>query len=160
VAQPGDSVELPGGGERLVFRKTARDTEGALLELEASYAPRHRPPPEHFHPAQEERFECLAGAVDVRVDGSQRKLTPGETLTVSPGVRHTFWNSGAEEARLRWEVRPALRTEEMFEDLGRASSTLRALAVVARHTEEFRLARPPWTLQRPLLALVRAATRG
>jgi quercetin dioxygenase-like cupin family protein len=156
MAKPGDTVELPGGGERIVFRQT----EGGLLEMEATYAPRGRPPPEHYHPAQEERFECLAGTVNVRLDGQERTLAAGEKVTVPPGVAHTFWNGGETEAKVSWEVRPALRTAEMFEQLGRASSTLRALAVIARHANEFRLARPPWVLQRPLMAVARALTRA
>jgi len=159
MARPGDSVELPGGDERVVFRATARETGGRLLEMEAIYGPSGHPPPDHFHPSQEERFECLAGTMNVRLDGEERTLSPGGALTVPARTRHSFWNGGLEEARLRWEVRPALRTEEMFERLGRARSTLQALGAVARHTDEFRLARPPWPLQRPLLALVRLLTR-
>jgi len=34
-----------------------------LLELEAVYDPGGSPPPAHYHPSQDERFEVLAGAV-------------------------------------------------------------------------------------------------
>lgn len=158
MARPGDIVVLPGGDERVVFHTTARETDGRLLEMEATYAPGGRRPPDHFHPRQEERFECLAGSMNVRLDGDERTLSPGDTLTVPAGTRHSFWNGGGDEACLHWEVRPALRTEEMFERLGHASSTLRALGAIAHHGDEFRLARPPWPLQRPLLALIRLLT--
>lgn len=144
-------MALPGGGERIVFRQTTRER----LEMEATYAPRGRPPPEHYHPAQEERFECLTGTVNVRLDGQERTLTAGEKLTVPSGTRHSFWNGGSEEAKVSWEVRPALSTAEMFEQLGRASSTFQALRVIAHHTDELRLARPQWAVQRPLMGLVR-----
>ena len=42
---------------------------------------------------------------------------PGDVVEVEPGVAHGFANAGDEEARVRVEVRPALRMEEMFADV-------------------------------------------
>ena len=47
------------------------------LEVEASYRPGGSPPPAHFHPAQDERFEVLDGAMRARVDGEERELADG-----------------------------------------------------------------------------------
>lgn len=42
---------------------------------------------------------------------------PGDVVEVEPGVSHSFANAGDEEAKLRVEVRPALRMEEMFAEV-------------------------------------------
>jgi len=41
----------------------------------------------------------------------------GDVVEVAPGVIHSFANAGDDEARLRVEVRPALRMEEMFAEV-------------------------------------------
>ena len=53
-----------------------------VLVLETTYAPGGSPPPAHFHPAQTEHFEILAGAVHVEVAGRRRQLATGEQLDV------------------------------------------------------------------------------
>jgi mannose-6-phosphate isomerase-like protein (cupin superfamily) len=139
MATAGEVVQLP-GGERIVFVKTAADTGGEVLKLEAHYRPGRRPPPEHYHPHQEERFTGTQGTVTARIGGSERTLAPGDEVVVPSGVKHTFWNAGTEEARLGWEVRPALATEDFFEQLGAARSLLASALIVRRHPDEFQLA--------------------
>jgi hypothetical protein len=41
----------------------------------------------------------------------------GDTVTVPPRVSHRFWNEGPRELEVRVEFRPALRTEQFFEQL-------------------------------------------
>ena len=72
MATAGEVVELP-GGERIVFVKTAAETGGELLEMEAHYTPGRRPPPEHYHPHQEERFTGITGKMAARVGGTTRE---------------------------------------------------------------------------------------
>jgi hypothetical protein len=124
--------------------------------MEAHYGPAGRPPPGHHHPRREERFTGVSGTVAARVAGVERTIGPGDQLTIPAGVNHAFWNPGGEEAVLRWEVRPALRTERMFEDLAAAGSTLRTAFVVPRYREEFRLSS---ALQRTLLDLLAPGAR-
>jgi N-acetylneuraminate synthase len=47
--------------------------------------------PMHFHPLKEETFQVLYGDMTVSVDGHIRKLSPGDTCLVMPGVWHSFW---------------------------------------------------------------------
>lgn len=47
--------------------------------------------PQHFHKLKEETFQVLYGELNVNVDGRARKLYPGETYLVMPGVWHSFW---------------------------------------------------------------------
>ena len=46
--------------------------------------------PAHFHKLKEESFHVLWGELDVVLDGRERRLLPGDVLTVLPGVWHEF----------------------------------------------------------------------
>jgi len=114
VARAGQEIE-GFGGFRLRLIRTAAETEGELLEMEASYPGGGPLPPEHFHPAQQERFEVLEGAVRTSIDGVRGRYEAGETFEVAAGTPHQMAGDGP--ARVRWQVRPALRTAEFFERL-------------------------------------------
>jgi len=83
--------------------------------MEATYAQKGWLPPEHLHPTQAERFEVLEGTIRAVVDGEERTYGPGESFDVPAGAPHQM--TADTPARLRWEVRPALRTAEFFERL-------------------------------------------
>jgi quercetin dioxygenase-like cupin family protein len=114
VAHSGQELAGP-GGFRLRLVTTGAETAGELLEMEANYGPDGQMPPEHLHPSQEERFEVLEGAVRTVVGGAARRYEEGETFQVPAGTPHQMTGDGP--ARVRWEVRPALRTAEFFERL-------------------------------------------
>jgi hypothetical protein len=83
--------------------------------MEASYGGGGGMPPEHLHPQQIERFEVLEGTMRAIIGGTEHRYGPGETFEVPAGTPHQM---GAEvPSRMRWEVRPALRTAEFFERL-------------------------------------------
>lgn len=86
-----------------------------LLVIESSYRAGGAPAPPHLHPAQEERFTVLAGAVETVIDGEPRTLRKGDTLVIPAGTPHVFGGHASEPGTVRWEVRPALRTREFFE---------------------------------------------
>ena len=48
--------------------------------------------PMHFHPLKEETFQVLYGEMNVTIDGHPRRLFPGDTCLVMPGVWHEFWS--------------------------------------------------------------------
>lgn len=144
---------------------TLRESTQDLLEVETVYGPAGSAPPEHFHPAQDEHFEVLEGEVEVRLDGRTRTLRQGETLDVPRGVRHQMWNPGDRPARVRWQTRPAGRTEQWFRaiDALHRQGALRAdgspqplaFAVIAtEYRDVFRLAAAPWAVLRPALAVL------
>jgi quercetin dioxygenase-like cupin family protein len=114
MAQAGQTIEGP-GGFRLLLVATAAETAGELLEMEATYPGAGGMPPEHLHPAQEERFEVLDGAVRTVIAGEERRFAAGETFAVPAGTPHQMAGDGP--ARAKWEVRPALRSAEFFERL-------------------------------------------
>jgi quercetin dioxygenase-like cupin family protein len=103
------------GGFRLRLIQTAAETDGELLEMEATYGGDGQYPPVHMHPSQLERFEVLEGAVLTIVDGVERRYEAGDTFEVPAETPHQMTGDGP--ARTRWQVRPALRTAEFFERL-------------------------------------------
>ena len=161
MVEAGDALQNPVSGQHLIIRNTAQDTGGELLEVEAVYTkPTPSRPPVHYHPRQEERFEVLDGRLNVLVGGQERTLGEGEVVTVAPGVPHAMWAAEA-GARVNWQTRPALKTEAFFETLwglakdgevnDKGVPNLLRVALIAREYEdEFRLASPPWAVQRLL----------
>jgi quercetin dioxygenase-like cupin family protein len=131
-----DEIRL---GEHEVLRVVHEDPE--LLALEATYEPGGSAPPAHYHPSQDEHFEVLEGSVRVRTPDGERELGAGETIDILRGTTHQFWNPGGAAARVRWEVRPALRTRAFFEAIAGSKTPAGKIAAVARYHKEFRLGR-------------------
>jgi len=102
-------------GERLVFRKRARDTGGELFELTVYMGPASFVAVPHVHPEQEERFEISGAEVMFRIGRSEQRHAPGDVVVVPAGAPHTWWNPGQIEATTLVQFRPALDIETLFE---------------------------------------------
>jgi mannose-6-phosphate isomerase-like protein (cupin superfamily) len=98
---------------------TVRSATSDALHVEATYGAGGEPPPAHLHPAQDEHFEVLEGALTVRIDGEERVLATGETIDIPRGTPHQMWNPGAAETRVAWRTAPAGRTREWYATLDR-----------------------------------------
>jgi quercetin dioxygenase-like cupin family protein len=163
MAQPGQSIASPPVGQVITFLETRESTGGELLEFEAVLDPGSRIP-DHVHLHQEESWEGLEGEGTFWVRGQRTVLRPGGELTLAPGIRHRFRNESGAPTRVRVRLRPALRTEELFEalfELGRQGRTNRYGAPSPRQTARllrehrddfFYLSRIPPALQRAALA--------
>jgi quercetin dioxygenase-like cupin family protein len=135
MAQAGQEIHGP-GGFRLRLVRTAAETAGEVLEMEATYGAAGRLPPEHIHPRQVERFEVLEGTMRTIIGGTDRRYRAGETFEVPAGTPHQMTGEGP--SRVRWEVRPALRTAEFFERLyGDGADSARAAGSIAEFLAEF-----------------------
>ncbi len=101
-------IRNPAIGHRITFLQTAVQTNSELLQIEyAVEQPESKPLiPLHIHLKCEERFEVVHGKLGVMLDGARRVLKVGESVTISPGTPHTFWNAGEGEMRFITEVRP------------------------------------------------------
>jgi quercetin dioxygenase-like cupin family protein len=117
MINPGQTLENPVTGERFTFTHTAATTDGELLSFDFGLRPGGAVPIPHVHPIQTERFEVVEGRMRFRVGLRTVLAGPGDVVEVEPGVAHSFANAADDEARLRVEVRPALRMEEMFADV-------------------------------------------
>jgi len=142
-----------------------------VLDVEATYGEASKPPPKHLHPRQDEHFEVLAGTLRAQVGGQDYALGPGDTLDIPAGTPHQMWNAGAEQARVAWQTRPRLRTEQWFTALdalqrqGRVGKDgmpgpLAFGALLTEYSDVFRLAVGPQPVVRGALALLGVAGRA
>ncbi len=147
-----------------------RNSNPEALEVEATYGAASKPPPKHLHPAQDEHFEVLAGALRAVVGDQERTLGPGETLEIPRGTPHQMWNPGGEQARVLWQTRPRGRTEQWFTALdtlqrqGRVGANglpgpLAFGAMLTEYSDVFRLAVGPDLVVRGALAALGALGR-
>lgn len=109
-------------GERIVIRRGAAETDGALLEFDLYLPPGGHVPARHVHPEQRERFTVLEGTLEFHVEGRTILAAPGESVLVTPGTPHWFGNTDTQTAHARVEVRPALRMEELLATSERLST--------------------------------------
>ena len=171
MAREGDELVNPVTGLRTIFRKTARETSGELLQVDWIGDPGWTTGPDHVHPRQEERFEVISGELGLRVEGVERFHGAGEVIVAPSGSAHAAWNASSDDdVHVLVDFRPALRTEIAFETLaglGRDGKTNRAgapknpllLALILREYEhEIYFVRPPLYVQRVIFgALARVA---
>jgi mannose-6-phosphate isomerase-like protein (cupin superfamily) len=160
----GDTIENPVTGERLVFHKTSRETDGQAIVLETFVQPDGFVAAAHVHPKQDERFEILSGTLGLRMGGEEIVAGPGDIVTIPAGTPHRFWNAGEDEAHFRCEVRPALEFERLIETMfalaadGKTNrkgmpNPLRLAVIAHGHFDVVRLPFPPAFVQRLGLAL-------
>ncbi len=161
MAYAGEEIVNPRTGQRMIFRKTARDTGGALFQVETINPPHGPAEPEHIHIRQESSAEVISGTLHFSVDGKERIVRAGEKIVIPANTPHYFWNEGDEDARALQELRPALKTELFFETLfglacdgkltQRGMPTTLQLAVMApAFGDEIRPTSPPWFVVRML----------
>lgn len=164
MIRAGDTIENPVTGERMLFRKTAQETNGEAVVIEVQVQPGGCVAAAHVHPGQEERFQVLRGSIGFRVGRTKSVAGPGERMTVPVGVRHQFWNAGEGEAHFVCEVRPALKFEQLLETMfalaadGKTNrrgmpNPLRLAVIAHAHFDTVRLPFPPALVQRLGLAL-------
>jgi mannose-6-phosphate isomerase-like protein (cupin superfamily) len=108
MPHPGQEIKRANG---FVLRIDTLDP--GLLAMEARYRGDAPLAEAHYHPSQDEHFEVLEGTIHAVIDGDERWFREGEEFDVPAGVSHQMAAEGP--TRVRWEVRPALRTAEFFE---------------------------------------------
>src|SRR5437667_11963953 len=109
----GDVFEIAATGEKFVFTKRPRDTNGELLEIE--FQVREFAPPAHVHTKLDERVEVISGRAWARIGNEERVFGPGESFVVAAGGADTFRGGGDEVVRCRCEVR---RREQLGQSVG------------------------------------------
>ena len=158
MARTNEEIVNPRTGQRMIFRQTAADTNGTLLQIETINPPGPAEP-EHIHPEQVSSAEVLAGALTFNVAGTVRRVPAGEKIVIPAGVPHYFWNDGEEDGRAIQELRPALRTEDFFttwfalarDDKLNAKGMpplLQMVALVQPYARVMRPTSPPWPVLR------------
>lgn len=155
----------PVTGQEIRFLQTKKDTAGALLEMESTYHAHSTEPVPHYHPQQEEDFTVMEGSISVRLNGALVVLHSGDHLHIPKNTTHAMWNHTDTVTRVNWQVRPALDTEYLLEmgmglaNAGKVSAKgmpglLQVVMMARRFSGEYRLARPPYFLQRILFSIL------
>lgn len=151
-------------GERLKFTKTSAETNGELLEMEAVYHPSSQPPPLHYHPKQEEKFEVLQGTFRVKIGDTEHRFEPGDTFTIPAKTVHSMNNISDETGCLRWQIRPALKSQDFFATMwglaadGKTTEAglpdfFQLMVILKEYHNEFRAVKPPLIVQKILFSV-------
>jgi quercetin dioxygenase-like cupin family protein len=170
MAHAGDVIENPVIGDRVVFRRTTADTNGAALEFDIFARAGAKGPPEHIHPSSAEHFEVLRGTLRARIAGVEQEIPAGHALDIPAGTLHTWWNAGGEEVQVRVQLTPAGRMETFLETIYALARTGRTdkngipgflqLAVFApSYFDTNHIVRPPLIVQRLLFGLLGPVAR-
>lgn len=159
-------ISNPKTGQQIKFLQTAKDTNGQLLEMEATFNAYSKEPLAHYHPVQKEDFTVISGQLHVRLNNELKILQAGDTIHIDENVVHAMWNNSDRNAVVNWKARPALETEYFLETVtGIASDgktnesgvpNILQLAIMAkRFSHVFRLSKPPFVLQTILFTLLK-----
>jgi mannose-6-phosphate isomerase-like protein (cupin superfamily) len=154
-----DKIENKRTGQQMIFLQTAKDTNGALLQIECFSPPTTMREPEHIHPSQENSFRVLSGVLHFRINGKIFLAGPDDEISIPAGTPHYFWNEEQETAHYIQEFRPALEIEDLFQTffslsrqgkLNRSGvpNIFQASLIMLRYSKELRIVRPSWTLQK------------
>ncbi|MEO7673639.1 MAG: cupin domain-containing protein [Pyrinomonadaceae bacterium] len=74
------------------FDQTILSIKDGWLHTRLEIKPHAVGPPEHFHEAITENFTVKIGTLSILVNGEQRTLKSGETITIPPMTRHRPFN--------------------------------------------------------------------
>ena len=157
-------ITNPQTGQQTKFLQTRNDTDGKLLEMEATYAAHSKEPVAHYHPYQAEDFTVLSGELTVRIDGQLQILIEADTLHIPANKVHSMWNNADKKTIVNWKVQPALGTEYFLEtSTGLAANgktkngmppILHVTLMATKFSREFRLAKPSFILQKIVFILL------
>ena len=165
MAHTNKVIQNPITRQDIRFLQTRKDTDGKLLEMEATYHAHSKEPPAHYHPYQVEDFRVLSGELTVRMDGQVKVLKQGETLHIPENTAHSMWNNSGNQTIVNWKVRPAMETEYLLEiacgiandvrtNQSRRAGKLHMALLIHRYSKVFRLAKPAFVIQKFLFVLM------
>jgi len=166
----GDQLYNPLTKKTFIFLLTSQDTNGEYLKIKciADVGSKQRSGFVHKHPAQTEIITVQSGSMMTIVNGKKVRYDAGEMLVIQPGTSHQWWNaSKKEELNIISEVRPALKTAEMYEAAcsfaqarhaaGKEAPTLLHLAVMLDYYGDHYVIAGRWTLVKKAAFKVLAA---
>ncbi|MBK6611791.1 MAG: cupin domain-containing protein [Sphingobacteriales bacterium] len=158
MAKQGDQITNARTGQRMVFLKTSKETNGNLLEIDSFNPKTDMREPIHIHPKQESSAEVVSGKLHFLINGKEQIVGPGEKITIPAGAHHCFWNEENEEAHSIQRFSPALTIDEFFETFFALSrdgklnekgipNFIHASMILLKHRNDIRVINPPWIIQ-------------
>lgn len=159
MLRTGDKIYNPLTKKTFIFLNTAQDTNGEYVRMKcvADAGSSQSSGFVHMHPAQTEIITVQSGSMMTVVNGKKVRYDAGEMLVIQPGTSHQWWNaSKREELKVITEIRPALKTVEMYESAcllaqarqaaGKGAPTLLHLAVMLDYYGDHYVIAGRWTL--------------
>jgi quercetin dioxygenase-like cupin family protein/uncharacterized protein YndB with AHSA1/START domain len=117
MAKPGDVIDVPELGVRVVFLATSESTDGAYTEVDVIGRAKGFITVSHVHVGVTEHHTVLEGSMKVKLHGKVHLLGPGDEITIPPDTPH-FQKPGKEaRGRIRIRLTPSARSDEFFERL-------------------------------------------
>ena len=167
MAQTGQEIRNVRTGQRMTFVELRPD----LLRIDSVNPPTEEGEPLHVHPEQRSGAELLSGSLVFEVDGVERRLTSGESISIPANTPHRFWNDGLDVAHSIQFFEPALESAVFFETLftlaaeekldARGMPKRMQLAVMIPEFErEIRPVSPPWPVLRALATVLAPIARA
>ena len=158
-------ISNPKTGQDIKFLQTAKDTDGKMLEMEATYNSHSKEPVAHYHPFQVEDFTVLSGQLTVRMDGQLKILKQGDTLHIPKNKVHSMWNDTDGKTIVNWKVQPAMDTDNLLETAtglaidGKTNddgmpNILQVALMANKYSDVFRLSKPPFAVQKILFIIL------
>jgi quercetin dioxygenase-like cupin family protein len=151
--------------QEIRFLQTGKDTNGKLLEMEATFSEHSKEPAPHYHPYQVEDFTVLSGELTVRIDRQLKVLKQGDSLHVPKNKVHSMWNNSGSKTLMNWKVQPAMDTDHFLETAtglandGKTNdkgmpNILQVALMANKYSNVFRLAQPPFIVQKILFLIL------
>ena len=107
----------PKTGETIALLTTSQETNGQLFRMGYTMAPHALIADYHSHPNQEMIIHVQSGTLTCTIDGEDKLITSGESVTIPAGVFHFQRNDTDAEVEAIEEYRPARQMQEFFEVL-------------------------------------------
>lgn len=130
MAKAGQVFENPVTGERMLYNKTAYETNGKELDIEFFVKPgADTGLAAHFHPSFAELAEIIAGSAHYKVGQTELTAEAGDMLMLPRNVPHVHpWNTGNEVLHWRKITRLDTPDQEMLQAAANFFESLYALA--------------------------------
>ncbi|CAN5513710.1 MAG: cupin domain-containing protein [Actinomycetota bacterium] len=116
VVEAGEGEVILSGGFGVVGKVSGEETGGSYAVVEHPMEPGALAAPPHTHEDVDEVSFVVEGEIGVWMDGEEFRAGAGSYILKPRGVPHTFWNAGAERARVVEIISPA-GFEKYFDEL-------------------------------------------
>ena len=103
----------PAINDTATFIKTSEETNGEYTLIEIDLG-KSDGPPLHYHNAFSEKFQVQEGVLYVQVGKDKKILNVGESVTVSAGTHHRFYNETNNKVKFQITLKPGHAGMENF----------------------------------------------
>ncbi|QND50508.1 cupin domain-containing protein (plasmid) [Phyllobacterium sp. 628] len=106
------------GGLELEFLHSKDTTNGSLDMFKVVVQPNSRMPVPHYHESWDETVYGLVGTLNLRVDGQDITVGPGQSVFIKRGIVHSFSNDTQEPVTCLSVLTPGVLGPAYFREIG------------------------------------------